>query len=263
MGKVIAIANQKGGVGKTTTAINLSAALSVAERQVVLVDADPQANTTTGMGYSATEPRPNLYQVLLGECELSEVLLDTEIAYLKLVPSAKELFGAEIEMVDLPQRETIMRRVLEPAKVQNDFVIIDCPPSLGLLTVNALTAADSVIVPLQCEYYALEGLSSLLGTIELVKSGLNPELEVEGILLSMFDRRNSISYRVAEEVRSHLDGQVFETVIPRNVRLSEAPSFGKPILLYDIKSTGCQSYLELARELLGSHSRPTDRTGTK
>jgi len=251
MGKVIAIANQKGGVGKTTTAVNLSAALSVAEKNVILVDADPQANTTTGLGYSATDPRPNLYQVLLGECTLEEVLLDTEIKFLKLCPAAKDLFGAEVEMVDLPGRETILRRALEQARRQNDYVIIDCPPSLGLLTVNALTAADSVIIPLQCEYYALEGLGSLLGTIDLVRNGLNPGLGLEGVLLTMFDRRNSISHQVAEEVRSHLDGQVFESVIPRNVRLSEAPSFGKPILLYDIKSTGCQSYLELARELLG------------
>ena len=173
------------------------------------------------------------------------------------------MFGAEIEMVDLPRRESVLRRALEDTKEQNDFVIIDCPPSLGLLTVNALTAADSVIIPLQCEYYALEGLGSLLGTIELVKNGLNPELSLEGVLLTMFDRRNSISHRVAEEVRAHLDGQVFESVIPRNVRLSEAPSFGKPILLYDIKSVGCQSYLELARELLGKQSRPTEQAGIK
>jgi len=237
-------------VGKTTSAVNLAASLAVAEKKVLLLDGDPQANATTGLGFSSSEKRKNLYQVLLGENTIDEVTLSTELEYLKLVPADNDLFGAEVELVDLDDRENVLKSALGPVKDRYEYVIIDCPPSLGLLTVNALTAADSVIVPMQCEYYALEGLTSLMNTMDLIRDGLNPGLDLEGILLTMFDKRNTISHRVAEEVRKFFNGQVFKTVIPRNVRLSEAPSFGKPILLYDVRSTGCDSYLALAREVL-------------
>ncbi|HYX91061.1 MAG TPA: AAA family ATPase [Myxococcaceae bacterium] len=250
MGKVICISNQKGGVGKTTTAINLAASLASAERRTLLVDMDPQGNAGSGLGVRRDALRGTVYEALLDGRPLSELIHDTELRYLHVVPATPDLTGAEIELVSQERREFRLRDTLRSVSGGYDYVIIDCPPSLGLLTLNALTAADSVLIPLQCEYYALEGLSQLLQTIELVKQGLNPGLATEGILLTMYDGRANIAHQVADEVRGYFKELVFGAVVPRNVRLSECPSFGKPILLYDIKSKGCESYLALGKEIM-------------
>lgn len=255
MGKVISIANQKGGVGKTTSAINLAASLAAIEHSTLIIDIDPQSNTTSGLGIDSKTVKKSIYEVMVDGIKMSETICETELESLDLVPSHINLVGAEIEMVDRNQRERILTKAVEEVRDNYDFIIIDCPPSLGLLTINSLTASDSVLIPVQCEYFALEGLGQLLNTIKIVRQHMNPELEIEGVLLTMYDTRTRLSNQVAEEVKRYFDDRVFTSVISRNVRLAEAPSFGKPAILYDASSVGAKNYLSLAREIIQQNKK--------
>jgi chromosome partitioning protein len=250
MGKVIALANQKGGVGKTTTAINLGASFAVLEKRTLIIDADPQANATSGTGFDIRKVKTSIYECLIEDVDPNKIILNSEMEYLDLIPSHIDLVGAEIEMLNLPEREFMLKKVVEKVRDKYDFILIDCSPSLGLITVNSLTAADSVCIPVQCEYFALEGLGKLLNTIKIIQNRLNPELEIEGFLLTMYDARLRLSNQVVEEVKKHFQEMVFETIVQRNIKLSEAPSFGKPVVLYDAESKGAVNYLNLAREIL-------------
>lgn len=250
MARIIGIANQKGGVGKTTTAINLAASFAVLEYKTLLVDADPQANSTTGIGFDLHNITQSLYDCMVNEAKARDVILKSDIPNLDLIPSHIDLVGAEIEMINYPNRESVLKRILEPVKDEYDFIVIDCSPSLGLITVNALTAADSVVVPVQTEFFALEGLGKLLNTIKIVQNRLNTALKIEGILMTMYDGRLRLCNQVVSEVRRHFEDMVFSSIIHRNTRLSEAPSFGKPVILYDAESKGSVNYLNLAREIL-------------
>ena len=250
MGRVIAVSSQKGGVGKTTTAINLGACLAQESRRVLVVDIDPQGNASSGLGINGNDQKTTIYEALINQADLTSAIMPTALSNLDLVPSGQRLSGAEVELVGMMARETRLRTLLSSVRSNYDLVIVDCPPSLGLLTVNALTAADSVLIPLQCEYLALEGLTQLIGAIRLVQDHLNPGLRIEGVLLTMYDARLNLSQQVADEARKFFAERVYKTVIPRNVRLSEAPSFGKPIVLYDPHSSGAESYRELAKEVL-------------
>lgn len=256
MAKVVVIANQKGGVGKTTTSINLAAGIAVAECSTLLIDVDPQANSTSGLGVDPRDTAKNVYDVLIDGVDPHEVITKTEMPYLSLLPSSINLVGAEIELVDLENREGIMKGMIDKVRDEYDYIFIDCPPSLGLLTLNGLVAADSVLIPVQCEYYALEGLGQLLNTINIVQKNLNPKLEIEGVLMTMFDSRLRLSNQIVEEVKKHFGDKVYTTIISRNVRLSEAPSYGKPVLLYEAVSSGARNYMELAKEFLTRQHQP-------
>jgi chromosome partitioning protein len=254
MSRIIAIANQKGGVGKTTTAMNLAASLAVLEKKTLLVDADPQANTTSGVGFDPRNIKTSIYECIINDENPKHIILSTETPNLYLLPSHIDLVGAEIEIINLPNREQMMKNVLNKVKKDYDFIIIDCSPSLGLVTINALTAADSVIIPVQCEYFALEGLGKLLNTIKIVQTRLNPDLDIEGILLTMYDSRLRLANQVVEEVKTHFQQMVFDTIIHRNTKLGEAPSFGQTIIVHDVSSKGATNYLNLAREILQKHN---------
>jgi len=250
MNKIVTLANQKGGVGKTTTAINLAAGVAVAECTTLLIDIDPQANSTSGLGVDAHNDEQNIYDVLINGIDPHEVIVKTDMPYLSLLPSNINLVGAEIELVDIENREQVLKSIVEKVRYEYEYIFIDCPPSLGLLTLNGLVAADSVIIPVQCEYYALEGLGQLLNTINIVRKNLNPSLAIEGVLMTMYDSRLRLSNQIVDEVKKYFGEKVFSTVISRNVRLSEAPSYGKPILLYEAVSSGARNYMELAKEFL-------------
>lgn len=255
MGKVIAIANQKGGVGKTTTAINLAASLAALEHPTLLIDIDPQSNSSSGVGFDVKTITSSVYDVLVDGISINDCKLKTEMPFLDLVPANINLVGAEIEMIDRQGREQVLKNAIESYRDSYDFIIIDCPPSLGLLTINSLTASDSVLIPVQCEYFALEGLTQLLNTIKIVRQHLNTQLEIEGVLLTMYDNRTRLSNQVANEVKTYFEEKVFDSVIARNVRLAEAPSFGKPVLLYDAISTGAQNYLSLSKEIIKNNRK--------
>ncbi len=256
MAHIMCISNQKGGVGKTTTAINLSAALAASEKNTLIVDCDPQANATTGIGINKNSLQNTLYHGMIGRTDPKRLILNTEISTLKIIPSRVELIGFEVEMITNPGREKILKQLLYRVRDSFEYIILDCPPSLSLLTINAMTAADSVLIPLQCEFYALEGLGQLLQTVKRIKQHLNPDLKIAGILLTMFDKRTNLSHQVAEDAERYFKDLVFKTTVPRNVRLGEAPSFGKPILLYDATSAGAESYLSLAKEILKDNRLP-------